>query len=79
MTTMVRLKNVKIGNKYAEADFYPENSDRAGHITIDLSSGEVVYNDVPGYDEEYCEQASRRLVRMAKENDTRSECLVMWY
>ena len=76
---MVRLKNVKIENEYAEADFYPEDSDRAGHVIVNLSSGEVVCNDVPGYGEEYGDQASRRLVKMAKENDTRSECLVMWY
>ena len=80
MTTMLRLKNVKIGSKYAEADFYPEDSDRAGHVVVDLSSKEVTScTEVPGYGETYCGHARQRLVRMAKENDTRAECLVMWY
>ena len=79
MTTMLRLKNVKIGSKYAEADFYPEDSGRAGHV-VDLSSGEVAScNEVPGYGEMYCAHVRQCLVKMAKENDSRSERLVMWY
>ena len=80
MTTMLRLKNVKIGNEYAEADFYPEDADRAGHVVIELVDGEIVTcTKVPGYGESYSDHARQRLVKMAKENDTRIECLVMWY
>ena len=80
MTTMLRLKNVKIGSKYAEADFYPENSNRAGYVVVDLSSGEVIScSEVPGYGEMYCAHARKCLVKMAKENDSKSERLVMWY
>ena len=50
MIIMLRLKNVKIGNKYAEADFYPENSLQVGHIVVDLSTREIVSCvSVPGY------------------------------
>ena len=80
MTTMLRLKNVKIGSEYAEADFYPEDGLEHGHVVIDLSSEEIVScADVPGYGASYRGHALQRLVEMAKKNDTRSECLVMWY
>ena len=41
MTTMLRLKNVKIGSEYAEADFYPEDGREFGHVVVDLSGGEI--------------------------------------
>lgn len=77
---MLRLKNVKIGSEYAEADFYPEDGKEAGHVIVDLSSGEIdSCTRVPGYGASYEGHARQRLVEMAKKNDTRSECLVMWY
>ena len=80
MTTMLRLKNVKIGSKYAEADFYPEDGQESGHVVVDLSNEEIVSCvDVPKYGASYRGHALHRLVKMAEENDTRSECLVMWY
>lgn len=80
MTTMLRLKNVKIGSEYAEAEFYPEDGRDAGHIVVRLSDGEISScNEVPGYGASYIGHARQRLVKMAKENDQRAECLVMWY
>lgn len=80
MTTMLRLKNVKIGNKIAEADFYPEDGEEHGHVVVDLSSEELVScTDVPGYGASYRGHALQRIISMADDNDTRSECLVMWY
>lgn len=80
MTTMLRLKNVKIGSEYAEADFYPEDGPKFGHVVVNLSDGEIASCvDVPGYGASYGGHARQRLVEMAKKKDTRSECLVMWY
>lgn len=80
MTIMLRLKNIKIGSEYAEADFYPENIQQYGHIVVDLSDEEIVSCvDVPGYGASYRGQAAQRLVKMARENDQRTECTVMWY
>lgn len=80
MIIMLRLKNVKIGNKYAEADFYPENSLQVGHIVVDLSTREIVSCiSVPGYGPMYEGHARQGLTRMADEGDTTSERLVMWY
>ena len=80
MNTMLRLKKIKIKNEHAEADFYPENMEQAGHIVVDLLSEEIVsFTDVPGYGASYRGQAAQRLVQMAKENDQRDECTVMWY
>jgi len=79
MITMLRLKNVKIGVEFAEADFYPEDGYDAGHVIVRLSDGEIVSSvDVPGYGASYKGHARQRLVAMAKEKDTRDECLVMW-
>lgn len=80
MTTMLRLKNVKIGSEYAEADFYPEDGEKGGHIVVRLSDGEISSCDsVAGYGESYSGHARQRLARMAKEKDHKSECIVMWY
>lgn len=80
MITMLRLKKIRIENERAEADFYPENIQQAGHIVVDLSSEEIVScTDVPGYGASYKGQAAQRLVKMAKAQDYRTECTVMWY
>ena len=79
MTTMLRLKNVKIGSEYAEADFYPEDGEKHGHIIVALAAGEICScTAVTGYGESYSAHARQRLVRMVQEKDARSECLVMW-
>ena len=77
---MLRLKNVKIGSEYAEADFYPEDGQAHGHVVIDLSKEEIISCvDVSGYGASYRGHALQRLIKMAEEKDYRSECLVMWY
>ena len=77
---MVRLKNIKIEGKVAEADFYPEDSKVCGHVVVDLEKCKLTeYRDVPGFGESYRGHTLWRLIRMAKENDKRTECLVMWY
>ena len=77
---MLRLKNIRIGSEYAEADFYPENIQQAGHIVVNLSTEEISScSDVPGYGASYRGQAAQCLVKMANENDLRNECTVMWY
>lgn len=77
---MLRLKNIRIGNGKAEADFYPEDSKRAGHIVVSLESKEIVScEDVPGYGESYRGHAKLHLIKMAKENNTATERTVMWY
>ena len=80
MITMLRLKNIKIGNDFAEADFYPESSMICGHIVVNLDNGEICScTNVDGYGQSYPAFARRRLRDMAKENETLNECLVMWY
>lgn len=80
MITMVRLKSIKIGNKTAEADFYPEDSNICGHVIVNLETGELIsLKEVPGYGMSYSGHTRQRLIKMAKEKDNRNECLVMWY
>ena len=80
MNIMVRLKNIKIGDKFAEADFYPENSPTCGHIVVDLASEEIdSYSGVPGYGASYLAHSRQGLVRLAKEKSSQTEYLMMWY
>ena len=77
---MLRLKNIKITDKTAEADFYPENLDLYGHIVVDLASREIVdIRHVPGYEFMYPGHARKELVRIAKAGETRETSVVMWY
>lgn len=77
---MVWLKNIKIGDKIAKADFSPENTGSWGHLEVDLSTREVIsIEHVPGYQMFYPGHAKRKLIEMAQTKDNRTECLVMWY
>ena len=80
MTIMLRLKNIKIGTNKAEADFYPEDSTRAGRIVVNLETKEIIScEDVPGFGESYRGYARLHLIKMARENNTATERTVMWY
>lgn len=77
---MLRLENIVIGEKIAEADFIPEDETKSGHIRVNLETEEIESVDhVPGYEFMYPGHARQRLVRMAKEHDTRTSCLVVWF
>ena len=77
---MLRLKNIRITDKMAEADYYPEDSKQCGHIVVDLVTQETVTcDDVPGYWEMYPGHAKWHLIRMAAAGETDKERLVMWY
>ena len=77
---MLRLKNIRIGDGKAEADFFPEGIEKSGHIVVDLSSEKIVSCEtVIGYGESYQGHAMRHLIKMANENDKSTERTVMWY
>lgn len=77
---MLKLKNIKIKNNIAQADFTPENTGLWGHIEVDLSTQEVIaVKHVPEYEMFYPGHAKRKLIEMAQTRDNRTECLVMWY
>lgn len=77
---MLRLKNIKINNRFAEADFYPEDIENPGHIVVDLESEEILsIRNVPGYEYMYPGHARKKLVQMANEGNASAECIVVWY
>ena len=77
---MLRLKNIRVMNNVAEADFYPEDCPNCGHIVVDLRSGKIEsYSEVIGYGASYLAHARQTLIRLAKEKNLQTECLVMWY
>lgn len=80
MIFMLRLKNIKIENGIAEADYYPEGGEVHGHIVVDVESWEYIQGDaVPGFGTSYLGPARRHLIRMAKNGETDKQRLVMWY
>lgn len=80
MITMVRLKNITINNRTAEADFIPEDSNQHGHVVVDLSTEEILScEEVEGYGMSYPGHARAKLVDLAKEHSQEKECMVMWY
>jgi hypothetical protein len=77
---MVYLKNIKIGEDIAEADYSPEDSKIYGHIVVDLKNEKIIrYDDVLDYGRGYPAHAFWKLRDMYKKHETDTECLVMWY
>ena len=77
---MLHLKNIKIENNTAQAEYSPEDSGWWGRILVDLKSEEIISCDRnPEYRFMHPGHARQQLVKMAKSNDTRTECMVMWY
>lgn len=80
MPTMVRLEKIRISDKMAEADFFPEDSKVCGHVKVDLNTGEYAETvSVDGYDLGYANHAARELVRISKEGEIPESRIVMWY
>ena len=77
---MVRLKNIVINDGIASADFFPEDSDVGGHLVVDLGSRDIVALDnASGFGLTYSNHAALQLIRMARTNDHRTECVSIWY
>lgn len=79
---MIKLKNLKKNDSLVECDIIPEDSDKAGHLVVDLKSNKTLKYDLPdGY--EWCrshvKHASDVLIRLSKEDSFPEEKLVMWY
>ena len=80
MNIMVRLKNIQRRDNLIEADFYPEGSKIAGHIVVDITTEEdISCKEVFGYGPSYKFFAKRRLIKMVKNNEIKSEDIIMWY
>lgn len=78
---MVKLKNLKKNERIGECDIFPEDSSNAGHIVVDLESGELKDFSLPdGY--EWCvkhaQHAGSKLVELLSEDNIPKEYLMMW-
>lgn len=77
---MLRLKNIKINDGIAEADYSPEDSNWWGHIVVDAKNEEIIHaEENDEYGSSYRGHALWKLVDLFKANDKRTECTVMWY
>lgn len=79
---MVTVKNLKRTDKTIEADFYPENSSEAGHIVVDIASGEILSRvEARGYERRfsYTAHARQALLEFARSDELPEKHVVMWY
>ena len=82
---MIKLKNIKKNNDIIECDIIPEDSQKAGHLSVSLQDddpyGTVSYKLPEGY--EWCRNhvshAVTGLIEMAKRSEFLNEKLIMWY
>lgn len=78
---MVILKKIKRNNGMIEADYYPEGGSSQGHLSVDITSGELLEHKVaPGH--EYSSavyHAQRDLLRICRLNVLPVERTVVWY
>lgn len=77
---MVRLRNIRIENGIAEADYYPEDSEKGGHIVVDLVTQEYIHREeVDDFGGSYPAHAKYCLIKMAETGDKAERRTVMWY
>ncbi len=79
---MVKLKNIKKNDYFIESDIIPEDSQKSGHVTVDIKSGELKAYDLPeGY--EWCtnhvNHAKNKLLEISSLDNLPKEKLIMWY
>lgn len=77
---MLLLKNIRINNNVAEADYYPEGENRCAHIVVDTDKWEILQdNPIPGYGMMYSGHALGTLVKMTMEKSKDTERVVKWF
>lgn len=79
---MLRLKNIVKNDTQISANYYPEDSDTNGFVSVDIKSGEILDSDTTSYDEPfnaYLSHAVQALNKMVDLDSLPSEKVVMWY
>lgn len=78
---MVKLKNIRRTERTIEADFYPEGDIEAGHMVVNLSTGEAIESVTPeayrGFT--YASHTKTALLELAQEEELPETYTVMWY
>lgn len=79
---MLRLKNIVKNDTQISADYYPEDSDIKGFVSVDIHSGKILESDTTSYDEPfhtYLSHAAQALHKTVDLDSLPSEKVVMWY
>lgn len=77
---MLTLKNIKIADNTAVADYFPESAESPSRISVNVETGDLIeLREGDGSWEMYVSHAKDALVEMWKSGDTRTEKVVMWY
>ena len=79
---MLRLRNIVKSDTQISADYYPEDSEVKGFVSVDIESGEILDSDTTSYDEPfnaYLSHAVQALSKMADSDTMPPEKVIMWY
>lgn len=76
---MVVLKNIVKNKDTISCDYYPEGKEPAGHIVVDISSGNIISHDEAYITFWYVPHTVKRLNKLAKEIVVPENDLIMWY
>ena len=82
---MLKLVNIVKSKDKIEADYIPENSNKAAHISLDINTEEYKSEEIAEYGPMYCRMAANGLIRTLEElrdgkrKEIPSERIVMWY
>ncbi len=78
---MVILREITKSNDTIQADYYPEGDSSKGHLTVDISTGEIlVHESAIGYENSTVSyHVKKALIRLASLNEIPKQKTVMWY
>ena len=79
---MLKLKNISRTDEYIEANYFPEGTDEAGYVQININNGEIISKQITSHDEVtemYFEHACSKLWDMRNDEMLPDERLVMCY
>lgn len=82
---MLKLVNIKMNERFIEADYIPEDSSKKAHVRLSISSDEDSFDVVDGFGRNYGRMAVVGLQRTLDElasgvrTELPNERTVMWY
>lgn len=77
---MVRIRKLELTDFVARYEYFPENSDKCGIISLNRATGErVMEKSASGYGNNYAAHALRRIEEFQKEGKFAEEDTVIWF
>ena len=77
---MVKIKKITVTDLIAKYEYFPEQSDKSGIVTLNRVTNERVFNKLAlGYGNNYAAHALRRIEEFQKQGVFLEEDIVIWY